>query len=173
MQKNSWPTWLKNAIVSGLVVALISPLVESSLSYAGVSFGWLTTLSKLVVNFLTYEIPVWQILTCIVALFAALAIWANTSTPVNPDWINYTSDRIEGVDWRWRWNGKKVTNLVPFCPECSAQLKVEPEPSFPIPGETRRYECPNCDFDGRWSPDILDNVRLIIERNAREGDYEV
>jgi len=172
MQENSWPTWLKSAIASGLVVALVTPLVESSLSYVGVSFDWLTSVSDLILNFLTYRVTVWQMLVGIATLIGTLAVWTTLSPPASPDWRNYTSDRIKGVDWKWRWNGRKVLNLMPFCPECSTQLKVESQPSFPVSGDTRRYQCPNCDFGGRWPIEIINDVKLIIERNARKGDYK-
>jgi hypothetical protein len=49
-----------------------------------------------------------------------------------PDWKDYKSDHIEGVDWTWEWNGKEVANLRPLCPQddCRWDLELEDDLSL-------------------------------------------
>jgi hypothetical protein len=166
-----------SAIAQALVGAFATVLAERLLSHFGLSFSWLTAASNLivgfVVGFLTHRVAVWEVLAVIAMLIGLLVIWGKMSAPGSLGaQKDYTSARIKGVDWKWQWDGRYPVNLVPFCPKCSAQLKMGPKPSVPLPSDTQRYDCPNCDFGGNWSLDTFNDVKLIVERNYRTGEYD-
>ena len=196
-EDDSWPTWLKRAIVSGLIIALVSPLVESALSDYGLPSAWLTWLS----NIVTFEVPVWSILV----VGSGYSLWSylysdddflyfltediqefKNRTEEKIDWKDYTVDIIEGVRWRWSWGGnenKWVTNLKPFCPECDRELDTpDAFTQFEIMSDHLRHtepnkssvECGNCGFSQTWNRnyvDVHDDVEKEIERRKRTGEW--
>ena len=95
----------------------------------------------------SHSIPGWAVLA--LGLFALLGtivlgmkVIATLRDTQEHRFINYTEAEVDGVIWRWRWEGRNIVELVCFCPRCDTQL-VYDEDFF----ETR-YICERCPSDG-------------------------
>ena len=63
-----------------------------------------------------------------------------------PTFRNYTQDILDGVRWRWRWVGNRITDLWCYCPACDAQLVFDG-------GYTETHLiCERCPSDGTFFP---------------------
>lgn len=40
----------------------------------------------------------------------------------SPNYTDYTSDRIDGANWRWAWRDGRITDLWAACPMCDSEL---------------------------------------------------
>lgn len=78
-----------------------------------------------------YSVPGW--LALIVGLFAltgflllciAFLILTTPKHKPKPAYRKYTEDIIDGLRWRWSWDGSKISHLWCFCLSCDAQLVV-------------------------------------------------
>lgn len=117
-----------------------------------------------------------------------------------PDWKDYTSDYIEGVDWTWQWNGDEVVDLQPLCPEdgCRWDLELENDLTGDHGSSTdsdaasalkqefmakanslydspSKVTCDNCDFARTWlipAEEVENNVKREIKGRIRRDDYD-
>lgn len=98
------------------------------------------------------QIPSWAIIVLgllglsgivIIGMAAIVILRRKNWRPVQHPFANYTEDLVDGVRWRWTWDGGRINNLWCFCPTCDAQLVTESD-YF----ETR-FICERCLADGQ------------------------
>ena len=132
-------------VIGGLILAAIlesgNPITQMwSWIWSGVSWAWEMLISS-------HPIPGWVILAVgILALIGLVFVAILLSVLLQEAKVhqhqNYTEDTIDGVIWRWRWEGNRIDNLWCFCPTCDSQLVNSGGFS-----ETR-YICERCPSDG-------------------------
>ena len=112
-------------VVGGLILSAL-PQMRSfwadvmSWAWAGVTWIWTALISY-------YSMPGWAFL--IVGLLALVGlvgilvgIYVVLRSENEPEYKNYTEDRLYGAKWRWSWTAGKISNLWCFCPSCDLQL---------------------------------------------------
>ena len=70
------------------------------------------------------SIPNWIILIGIISFFFSVGVilkrlWRRFSPP---DWKDYTSDELLGINWRWRWENNRIAGLIAYCPTCDMEV---------------------------------------------------
>lgn len=190
--------WTKSLIISGLIApvvgALVSPLVEKLLANLGISFGWLSWMSGVVVSLLTASVEVWHVLVSY-AIFAVIGyawakLWITPKRQPDPYEImrSYKSAEIFGVIWTWDWNRTEFIPDEPFalCPNCDWQLGLEEVyDSSPKTSEGSsvlrrptgtKVECERCEFTHEWDrppEELKEFIQKEILRRVRAGEYEI
>lgn len=189
MIPEDWPKWKKTAVVSGTLsggLALFTPVIEWGLSNFGISFGWLTWLSDSVVA--TIEVPVWGVGLFLIIVVLIYYGWRRYEEANEPDWTNYTSDELRNLYWTWEWDGDRIDNLQPLCPEEDCRFEVGIEGRYPsdmAEGPTELLNdsyligstvyCRRCEYEEDWNqaPDALKQfVKQEIRRRRRIGEFE-
>ena len=180
-------------IVVGIVVDVAGGILLPYTSRIAQAWDWIGTLVGNVFSWLTsdHQIAGWLfflllILSAITIVVCAgvayLAITRNRDTlAVKLPFLDYTSDTIGNLEWRWRWNGGNVVGLWCYCPTCDGEL---------IPLEhlgATEFVCENCtrDLDDHGYPmharppvatkqgsinQITDSVTREIYRRMRTGE---
>lgn len=128
--------WLKSPLGAGIattVLAFILSVIYDLLKNEPV----LTLVSQIlqnVLNFilfiLNFQLSVWLILLVVAAIIFVIYILYKIDErkePPLPPFIDYTSDTLMDIKWRWRWermsDGKyDITNLQPMCRYCDSPL---------------------------------------------------
>lgn len=191
----SWLFWI---LVSALIVLTVW------------RFGWLDWVSA-IVNSLTARVatPVWCLILLVafgmilvVAIQMIARSYKNPTIRVQrplhtmqapqpeptqvqekqpPDWRNYVTDEIFGVEWQWRYLGNRLDEVLgAFCPNKNCKCRLEDQPnentnrrsyyySFPI-----SLVCPYCGFrrDFDFALEELNRKVLIeVERRLRTGEF--
>ena len=99
------------------------------------------------------QIPGWTILVLVLLALSGVVIIGmavivilrrRKRQPAQDPIARYTTDLVDGVRWRWTWDGGRINNLWCFCPTCDAQLVSESDYS-----ETR-FICERCPAGGRF-----------------------
>ena len=98
-----------------------------------------------------YSMPGWAILIMgmlgLFGLFVGILLVVDLlkrspQQEIEPTYLNYNQDSLDGAIWRWRWSNNDITDLCCFCPTCDAQLVC-------IEGFTRtQFVCERCPSDG-------------------------
>ena len=75
---------------------------------------------------LRFPVPLWiTLVLIIVGLFCLILLIRWSLNPKNAEsWNEYRKAMIDGVLWRWGWDGRQIKNLASFCPECDLELRV-------------------------------------------------
>ena len=118
------------------------------------------------------KFSLWQIILFLLILFFVLLRISKVKNEKDskPKFLDYTSDRIAGLHWSWRWilnsrqNAWVVDNLKPQCSTCETLMHYKYEGYG-----TYNARCPRCEqsyFDIKSHEDIeaiiLDNCRKKI-----------
>lgn len=96
-----------------------------------------------------------------------------------PDFINYTTDEIEGIRWYWSYitYGRKaeINNLTARCPNCNTLLLESSHYYDPVTNKTlvsfdgQIYICDNCGFKKVFNTDLdslKNKVLRVIDRKV-------
>jgi hypothetical protein len=133
-------------------------------------------------SFMSLNVKFWHVLLIGASIALGRYLFTSEEEPSTtendekePEWKDYTSDHIKEVLWRWNWSGEHAVGVEPHCPECKTRMVVESSPpEVSEAGFSAQTECPNCDFSKLWrESNPKQPVARIIERNAREGEYEI
>lgn len=184
-----WETIIAG-LVTGLVSALLTPVVERLLASIGISFGWLSRLSAGVVSVITYRIQAWLVLAILAGGWVIFRVVKSLlSDEKDPN--DYTADKIFGVLWEWRWDRFSPDKFIPICPECGLTLEISG--AYPLPPEDEeekhttvpapklgppvgsQTECEKCAFEKEWDmkPDELrKRVKKEIVRRLRSDEWK-
>jgi hypothetical protein len=173
----------RNGIITGLILPIIAGLVVEFVS----SIPIFEPTFFFFVNLLAFDlsIPFWLLVLIIGSI---ILITKKTYDYLNkedsePNYKNYTFDEISGINWQWDWDGRKMENLVPLCPECSYQPFLEldfnlnhiTDEDFRKSIRASLVKCDSCDFEKKfqYEPEILKSkVTREIHRRIRKGEYE-
>jgi hypothetical protein len=177
---------IEKAILAGVLALpalafLIPPIRHWLLEAVYLRGVWLIAFSVLgmgVIGFLGYRARRLKNLQS-AALSGALA---PEQLPPTAEWPKYVSDRFLDVDWRWGWEGTRITRLQPICPRCKLNLyrRTESMDEQGLEGVWLiGFECHDCGF---WRPfddsehiripEHLDNhVKDRIIREARDKGF--
>lgn len=136
-------------VAGGLIVAIITETRE--LFMVPLIWAWDAVLSVWGMLQSFHQVPGWVILLVVIpALFGLFVLGVLLKDIVLDKHLRpyrkYTEDMIDGVRWRWRWAGNKISNLWCYCPKCDAQLVYSEglvETSF---------ICERCPTDGSLEP---------------------
>ena len=149
-------------VIGGLIVAIVSALFLDSIpkprdllaKVASVVWGGVNWLFDALAS--SHSMPGWAILFMgILALFGLIVLCilvvsllakGSPRSEQEHSHINYREDTLDGLKWRWRWEGDRITDLWCFCPSCDAQLVYQE--GF---AETE-FICENCPSDGSMNP---------------------
>lgn len=90
----------------------------------------------------------------------------------DPDWKQYTEDKIFDVNWEWECINNNVGyNIYPFCPNCGSKLEVN------IENGLREYllTCGYCGYKKYLGYDydkFKKKVLNEIDRRVKTGEYK-
>lgn len=120
---------------------------------------------------ITFKIPLWIILLIIIIVIVVLVVIANFSTKeVEPEFIKYTEDTINGNTWTWSWKRNyagewNVINLKVKCPKCQFTM---------IEYLDNVFACPMCKFDSRGKKfDEPYEIESIIIDKVKNKTYHI
>ena len=123
-------------------------------------------------NIFEYELKLWVILCITIPLFLIRKIIKSAKpidVPNRADWLNYTNDSIDKLEWKWRWrlsgsNKYSIDDLKPICPKCGTSMDLT-ESSFSL------ASCPRCD---NYLTDIKNSQKIeaIILDNIDRNLYK-
>lgn len=83
---------------------------------ATVAFTWLSGYN------ITINLPLLGM--SFLALLIAAVVWM-LQRRKKPEWMKYTDDSFEGVNWRWQYSKEReVINLTARCPRCGRVLEL-------------------------------------------------
>ena len=170
------PLWIQ--VTSGLCTILITMLAtwpyvlalwKSQRSWVGDASVWLIeSVSS------DYILPFWVLASLVLfALVGIAGLIIIVLAYIHPNGQvfhrdSYTEDIIEGVRWRWEWNGygNDIGDIAAFCLKCDAEL---------ISGTLRRSQTPVlfCELCGIPGPEIdhgglVPGDRYVLNRVKRE-----
>ena len=172
--------------IGGLVVAVI-------LQYFGLLprvFSWLWEGALWVWGMLVSSHPItgWAILVLVLLALSGLIIIGMAVIEIlqaknKPPFATYTEDMVDGVKWRWAWQGETIVNLRSFCPTCDSQLIYRLRPTGTLLICER---CPADEFSvgvgvlgkviefmpGRDWENVLRAATWEIERRIRTNEWE-
>lgn len=162
---------------SGLIVALLLLFITSPTKrlnfFRGIG-SIFKAIGKAISAFLTFSIPIWIILTAIVALIliAKFISWLPKAEEIDSP-MHYTRDRIK--DWVFQWsysaNNKDIIYLNPICEQCNCLLSRSTSSVYVTPSDY--LYCPKCEsrFSSLLSQDV-ENIRKIIMSKITTGEYK-
>lgn len=88
--------------------------------------GLTSIVSYVYTQFADYNIPINSPLLAVsgMAVLVASVLWM-LQRRKRPEWMKYTDDSFEGVNWRWQYSKEReVINLTARCPRCGRVLEL-------------------------------------------------
>jgi hypothetical protein len=173
--KNPWTL----SIGSGLIVLLISSIINSIINKLNLFEGLYNILTSIVLFFkkiLTYKVSIWVVILIFLALFFILIFISIIRDKFdNPKWKEYKLQYFGKWLFTWKYidmfGNTEIISLRPICDNCRCDLSAQLD-SYQM-GAIKLY-CPNC---GKEFPVLknttLEDVEKIIIRNLKTGEYQL
>jgi hypothetical protein len=121
-EKHSVRNSILGTVIGGLLLAFLLWLIPGL-------WAWLVSAIGRLAGFLISQVnvPVWLVGIMILAIIptiimVVLLIVASFRRPSEPTWLDYTTDRFDGMTWRWKYINNGVSNLGCFCPYDDTRL---------------------------------------------------
>ncbi|MCG2612596.1 hypothetical protein LZZ90_13885 [Flavobacterium sp. SM15] len=123
-----------------------------------------------------FQLKIWQILIFFITIWIIKSIIKvfkkpneNLTTQNDADWLNYTEDNINGLNWRWKWIKNVLTHkwniedLTIACNKCGTSMHLDDSYVY---GKTA--ECPRCENRIRDYKDLVKIEAIIIDNVKRD-----
>lgn len=163
--KSPWTISISSVLFAFILTILRDMITgEKVLSTFKSIFLWLWNLIIVILNF---NIKVWWLFLGIgVIVFVFFLIDKFSAKTDMPDFLRYTQDTIQGMNWKWQWVkgyvGKyDLVDLELVCSNCGTPLVNRYHYST--------YECLRC--NSKFNYDYIDygHIRMLIIDNARRN----
>ena len=115
------------------------------------------------------EFKLWQILLFLILLIFILYVVTKKKHP-EPAFKSYTSDKIDGYNWTWRWvfnnnqNSWTTDDITPDCPKCETRMHYNY-----IHEGAYRADCPRCGYSRPELKPLKDIDAVIIDNCRKRG----
>lgn len=134
----------------------------------------LKTIWEWVLSIFTFSIPFWIILVTVIIIFIVKRI-IRYIPESKPDFLNYTSDVIEGIKCEWSFNtyGGQLSfygnTPVPVCNNCDGFLVLDSSDYYIL-----QLKCEHCSYKKQISDfsEFQDKIKREIIRRIRTNTWE-
>jgi hypothetical protein len=166
---------IRDSVIAGLILALILAIASRFFPSVDAFFTWIWGGITEVWRLLTahYAVPGWLLLllalvTAITAIRLVFYVRANLKEEEEPGFRKYTTEKLYGAVWRWRWSGNQIANLWCFCPRCDCELVYE-NPSIYEERPRTKFYCERCNHTevASITADDVDYAKGVVEREIR------
>lgn len=150
-------------LVATGIIAFV-PAASSVREWLGHLWSWLTG---------SLTVPAWLVLAgaggLVLICYVVIRVLLKSKTDPEPAWLSYTAATFLDIDWRWHYEGRIVSGLTPYCPDCKTGIRPTQHGSY---GRvyTTVLKCEECQFVVQFTGRVgalFDRIERLIEREVR------